>query len=384
MKNSLKKVLIYILKLESKLVLKKYKPKIVAITGSVGKTSTKDALYAVLSPFCYIRKTEKSYNSQIGLPLVILGIPNGWNDSILWFRNILQGLWLIVWPHDYPEWLILEVGVGKPGDMKETASWLKTDVVIITAIGEMPAHIEFFNSKKHLIEEKSGLIKTLKKSGLLVLNADDESVLGMKSKTKCRVITYGFNEEADFVASSDNIFYGKKNKNGKSIPLGISFKLNEGGKSLPVIIEGAFGINHLYASLASLSVVGEFKINMLEAIDALKDYDAPKGRMRLLEGIKGSIIIDDTYNASPAACEAALKRLNQVNTSGKKIAILGDMLELGKHTEEAHRAIGQIARDSSDVLVVVGPRAQGIKEGAIFAGMNKESVFEFLDSNQED
>jgi UDP-N-acetylmuramoyl-tripeptide--D-alanyl-D-alanine ligase len=107
MKNIFKKILIWILKTESQLVLKKYKPKIVAITGSIGKTSTKDALYNVLSPFCYVRKTEKSYNSQIGLPLVVLGIPNGWNDSVLWIKNILKGLWLIIWPHEYPEWLIL-------------------------------------------------------------------------------------------------------------------------------------------------------------------------------------------------------------------------------------------------------------------------------------
>ncbi len=380
MKNIFKKILIWILKTESQLVLKKYKPKIVAITGSIGKTSTKDALYNVLSPFCYVRKTEKSYNSQIGLPLVVLGIPNGWNDSVLWIKNILKGLWLIIWPHEYPEWLILEVGVGRPGDMKETASWLSTDIVIITAIGQIPPHIEFFNSKKHLIEEKSLLIKTLKKTGLLVLNADDESVLEMKFKTKCRVITYGFNSEADFVASSENIFYGTKDTNKKNIPLGISFKLNENGKSLPVIINGAFGINHLYASIASLAVVSEFKINILEAIDALKNYDVPKGRMRLLEGAKYSTIIDDTYNSSPFACEAALKRLQEVNTFGRKIAVLGDMLELGKHTEEAHVAIGNIAKEICTILVVVGSRAHFIKTGAQNAGMPEENIFEFFNA----
>jgi UDP-N-acetylmuramoyl-tripeptide--D-alanyl-D-alanine ligase len=380
MKNIFKKILIWILKTESQLVLKKYKPKIVAITGSIGKTSTKDALYNVLSPFCYVRKTEKSYNSQIGLPLVVLGIPNGWNDSVLWIKNILKGLWLIIWPHEYPEWLILEVGVGRPGDMKETASWLSTDIVIITAIGQIPPHIEFFNSKKHLIEEKSLLIKTLKKTGLLVLNADDESVLEMKFKTKCRVITYGFNSEADFIASSENILYGTKDTNKKNIPLGISFKLNENGKSLPVIINGAFGINHLYASIASLAVVSEFKINILEAIDALKNYDVPKGRMRLLEGAKYSTIIDDTYNSSPFACEAALKRLQEVNTFGRKIAVLGDMLELGKHTEEAHVAIGNIAKEICTILVVVGSRAHFIKTGAQNAGMPEENIFEFFNA----
>ncbi len=173
----------------------------------MGKTSTKDAVYSVFSKIAYVRKSEKSYNSEIGLPLTILGIPNGWNNPLIWLQNILKGAWLFIWPHKYPEWLVLEVGVGKPGDMKQTASWLKTDAVIITAIGDTPVHIEFFNSRDHLIEEKSGLIKTLKKDGLLVLNADDEAVFNMKTKSKNRIATYGFSDGVDVQGSSDNIFY---------------------------------------------------------------------------------------------------------------------------------------------------------------------------------
>src|SRR5512133_559373 len=133
MKEFFKKVIAYILKVESKLVLWKYKPKVIAITGSVGKTSTKDAVYAVLSKIAYVRKSEKSFNSEIGLPLTVLGVPNGWSNPVTWLHNVLIGFWLFVWPHKYPEWLVLEVGVGKPDDMKKTASWLKSDAVIITA-----------------------------------------------------------------------------------------------------------------------------------------------------------------------------------------------------------------------------------------------------------
>jgi UDP-N-acetylmuramoyl-tripeptide--D-alanyl-D-alanine ligase len=143
MRTIFRKTLIQILIAESKLVLMRYKPRVIAITGSVGKTSTKDALYAVLSKVAYVRKSEKSFNSQIGLPLTILGLPNGWNNLGVWISNILRGLWLIIGPNHYPRWLVLEVGVGKPGDMQETASWLRTDAVIMTAIGETPAHIEF-------------------------------------------------------------------------------------------------------------------------------------------------------------------------------------------------------------------------------------------------
>ncbi len=374
-----KKIITYILRVESELVLWKYKPKIIAITGSVGKTSTKDAVYAVLSKISYVRKSEKSFNSEIGLPLTILGCPNGWNNLFIWLENILKGLWLFIWPHKYPKWLVLEVGIGKPNDMKNTASWLKTDAVVMTTIGETPVHIEFFDSHKHLVEEKSQLIKTLKPDGLLVLNADDEDVLEMKAKSKNRSITYGFKEGADILGSGDVISY-----NDKGEPEGIIFRVDEGGNSLPVVIDGVFGRNHVYASLAALAVSSGLKFNMIEAVNSLKNYDVPPGRMRLLKGIEDTLIIDDTYNSSPLACEVALKTLGEIkckeNETCRKIAILGDMLELGRHTSEAHKNIGKITKENADVLVVVGPRAKLIKEGAVEAGMDEKKIFEFLNS----
>ena len=375
MKLFFKKALSYILIIESRLVLLKYKPKIVAITGSVGKTGTKDAVFAVISGVAYVRKSEKSYNSEIGLPLTILGCPNGWNNPYIWFRNILKGIWLFLAPHKYPKWLILEVGVGKPEDMQRTASWLKTDAVIITAIGKTPVHIEFFDSRKHLIDEKSELIKTLKKDGLLILNADDDAVLEMKTKTKNRTITYGFKEEADITGSGESIFY-----DDIGIPRGIIFRADEGGNSLPVVIEKVFGQNHIYASLASLALSFGLKLNMINAIGALKNYDISPGRMCLVNGINNSLIIDDTYNSSPSACEAALKTLGMIKTSGRKIAVLGDMLELGRYTKETHENIGKIARENCEILAVVGQRAGDIKAGAVEAGMRAENIPEFLNS----
>ncbi|MCM2339482.1 MAG: UDP-N-acetylmuramoyl-tripeptide--D-alanyl-D-alanine ligase [Burkholderiales bacterium] len=375
MKETLKKIITYILRIESRLVLWRYKPKVVAITGSVGKTSTKDAVFAVISEISYVRKSEKSYNSEIGLPLTILGCPNGWSNPYIWFLNILKGLWLFLYPHKYPKWLVLEVGIGKAGDMKRTASWLKSDVVIITAIGETPSHIEFFDSHKHLVEEKSQLIKTLKKNGLLILNNDDDHVMSMKTKTKNITVTYGFQEGADLRGSSDSIFY-----NDRGVPEGLIFRVDGAGSSLPVVIEGVFGRNHIYASLGALALASGLKLNMLDAIHKLKNYNVPPGRMRLLKGIKDSFIIDDTYNSSPFACESALKTLGEVKLVGRKIAVLGDMLELGKHTEEAHKNIGKFVKENANVLIVVGPRSQKIKEGAIEAGMDMESVFDFSSS----
>ncbi len=376
MKEIFRKIVVYILILESRLILWRYKPKIVAITGSVGKTSTKDAVFAVLSKYAYVRKSEKSFNSQIGLPLTILGCPNGWNNPLVWVKNIFYGLGLILKTQSYPEWLVLEVGVGKPGDMAETASWLATDVVIITAIGDTPVHVEFFKSKNHLVEEKSGLINTLKKDGHLILNIDDAEVFNMRHKSKNRIFTYGFNKEADMFASEENIFYEDDK------PAGVVFRVDEKGASVPVIIGGVFGRNHIYASLASLAFASILKFNLLEASSVFKKYEFPPGRMNLLQGINDTLILDDTYNSSPFAARSAIATLAGVK-SERKIVVLGDMLELGKYTEEAHKEIGKnVAINKIDVLCTVGPRAKNIIAGALEQGFETENTFEFNNSTE--
>ena len=147
MKNIFKKIIVTILTWEAKMVLRRYKPKIIAITGSVGKTSTKDAIFTVLSKFKIVRKSEKSFNSEIGLPLTIIGCPNGWSNPWTWIENIFIGLTLILWKHSYPEYLVLEVGVGKPGDIKKNvAPWLAPDIVVITRFPDKPVHVEFFHN----------------------------------------------------------------------------------------------------------------------------------------------------------------------------------------------------------------------------------------------
>ena len=129
MKSTFKKIIGLIIEWQAKLIIRKYKPKIVAVTGSVGKTSTKDAIFSVMSQFFYTRKSEKSFNSDIGIPLTIMGCPNGWYDPILWLKNILEGFYLIFFKAPYPQWLVLEVGADRPNDIKNVTKWLKPDVV---------------------------------------------------------------------------------------------------------------------------------------------------------------------------------------------------------------------------------------------------------------
>ncbi len=197
----------------------------------------------------------------------------------------------------------------------------------------------------------------------------------MKDKTKNITVTYGFGENSDIRASGYSISY-----NTSGVPEGLVFRVDENGNSLPVVIEGVFGLNHVYASLGALTLCYGLKWNMLTATQRLKNYSVPPGRMRLLKGINESFIIDDTYNSSPFACESALKTLGEVKLEGRKVAVLGDMLELGKHTEEAHKKVGKIAKENASVLITVGPRAEKIAEGALEMGMAKENIFKFQNS----
>ena len=133
MKSFLKKIIVSILESEARLILKKYNPFIIAITGSVGKTSAKDAIYTVLAgSVSRVRKSEKSFNSEIGVPLTILGCDNAWSNPFLWLKNILNGLELILLRSNYPNCLVLEVGADHPGDIQKITKWLKPDVAVIT------------------------------------------------------------------------------------------------------------------------------------------------------------------------------------------------------------------------------------------------------------
>ena len=376
MKGIFKKIIVTILTFEAKLVLKKYKPRVIAITGSVGKTSTKDALYTVLNKSFFVRKSNKSFNSEFGLPLTILDCPTGWNNPFLWLENIMKGFSLLIFRHDYPEWLILEVGADRPGDIENVSKWLVADIVIITRFGDVPVHVEFFDSVEHLVREKAFLINSLKKGGLLVLNGDDEKVRVLKDTTKHNYVTYGFGENADIRAKDVQISYNN------SIPTGLSFELEEGKKKTTIHMKNVFGRHHAYVALCSIAIGRYFKLHTEDVLESISNYMPPPGRLRLVDGLKGSIIIDDTYNASPVAVLAGLETVGDLNIKGKKIAILGDMLELGKFTIDAHKEVGVMVGKTCDLLFVVGPRAQSVVDGALIGGMSEKNIVEFADSKE--
>lgn len=374
MKKIFKKFIVTTLTWQAKLVLARYKPKIIAITGSVGKTSTKDAIFTVLSKFKTVRKSDKSFNSEIGLPLTILGSPNGWSNPIAWLETILRGFLLIIWKRSYPEWLILEVGAGKPNDIKSVSKWLKTDIVVITRFPDKPVHVEFFGSVDKIIEEKSSLLKSLKKDSILILNHDDDKVYDLHKKSKTKTVSYGMNENATY--NANHISYLTSSSKSVTVPDGINFKLKYDGNTFPVNLPHVIGTHYVGSALASLACAHETGCDLLLSINAISEYTTPQGRLSLIEGINNSVIIDDTYNSSPVAVEAALLVLKEIK-SKRKIAVLGDMLELGKFTEEAHKEIGEKVATIADMLIVVGPRARFIATGAMNKGFNEKKVFTF-------
>lgn len=375
-KTFFKKIVTFILETESKLVLRKYRPKIIAVTGSVGKTSTKDAIFGVVGRSLVARKSMKSFNSEIGIPLTILNCENAWSNPVLWLKNIIKGFLLIVAPTHYPKWLVLEVGAGEPGDVARTTSLITPDIVVFTRFSEVPVHVEFFKSATELFEEKALLVKSLRNTGVLILNADDERVLGLREISKAKVLTFGTKAGAMFCATNIRIAYKK------GVPVGTTFKLEYDGNVFPVEMRGVLGPQPVYSALAAIATGVYLKLNIIDILEKLPLHVTPPGRMRIIPGLKGATIIDDTYNASPVAVEAAIEVLRSIKTNGRRIAVLGDMLELGKYTIDEHKKVGVQAASFVDILIAVGPRAKYIIEGALSNDMSEKNILEFDDSHQ--
>jgi len=384
MKDLLKKILLYILTAEARAVVRRYKPNIVAVTGSVGKTSTKDAIYEVLAQNARVRKSEKSFNSELGLPLSILGRPNAWNNPLGWIQNIIDGLFLIIFNSNYPEWLVLEVGADRPGDIKSVAKWLPVDIAVLTRLPEVPVHVEFFSSPDEVVEEKASLIDALKPTGTLVLYADDSRADLLKKRAGDKhVITFGFSESSQVRATDFQIMF---EEGAVRRPVGMSANLAVGEHSLPLEVLGTIGPHTLLPALAAASVGAVLEKDLQVIAEGLRAYVPPSGRMHILPGIKGSTIIDDTYNSSPAAVSAALDTLalikHESNLQGRSIAVLGDMLELGRHSVDEHRKLGKQAAQQADVLVTIGFRARDIAEAAVDAGMSEKTVLQYEDAHK--
>jgi UDP-N-acetylmuramoyl-tripeptide--D-alanyl-D-alanine ligase len=349
MRNIVKKILFIL----ARLTILRYQPKIVGITGSVGKTSTKEAVAQVLSAKLRVRKSAGNYNNELGLPLTIL------NEKTQ-RKNVLGWLWLfvkvfvkLIWTN-YPEVLVLEMAADRPGDLVYLSRIVgRLDVAVITNIGI--SHLEYFRTVNELAKEKLSLLQALDENSLAILNRDNPETWEGRTKTRSQVLSFGFDPAADIRASDFQVI--KKDETW-----GTNFKVLSDGKVIPFFLPNVLGRPNVYAALAAAAVALRFKLNFVDISETLKHFIPPAGRLRLIPGIKRTWLIDDTYNAAPSSTVAALETFSQIAMNTRKIAVLGGMAELGPKTESGHREVGDKIIDCNiDLVFLVGKNAKIIE-----------------------
>ncbi|MBI4088749.1 hypothetical protein HY415_01500 [Candidatus Kaiserbacteria bacterium] len=382
MKNILKPVVVSLLAFFARLVVRRYNPRIVMITGSVGKTSTKDAVAAALQARFFVRKSEKSFNSEFGVPFTILGVENPWDNPFAWFSLLKRTFALLLLPNHYPNMLVLEVGADKPGDLAGILRITTPDAVVVTRLPEIPVHVEAYASPEAVREEEFSPAYALPAAAPLIVPADDAYALDSARRTAARTLSYGVAEGAT-VRLSGIGFYEHEGK-----VAGMRANVLVNGESRELIVRGSAGATQLFPSAAALAAALAFDIPIPKALAALDAYEPPPGRGRLFAGKEGSVIIDDSYNSSPVAVEEALATLKTFSlpagrqgmhppAGGRRIAILGDMLELGRYSVTEHRRIASLAGESADVIVTIGIRARA------FATMPGNAKVLLFDNSQK-
>ena len=313
---------------------RKFDVTVVGITGSIGKSSTKELAASVASQRFGTLKSEGNYNNEIGLPLTLLKLEPKHQVAVL------------------------EMGMYAIGEIKRLAEIALPRIGVVTNVG--PVHLERLKTIERIAQAKSELVEALPEEGTAILNADDPLTKAMAQKTKAKVFFYGLTPSADLWA--DGI---------ESLGIeGMRFWLHHGSEKLYVHIP-LLGRHSVHTALRAASVGLALGLSWEEIIRGLQDRNA---RLRLLAvpGINGSTILDDTYNSSPDSALAALNLLAELD--GRKIAVLGDMLELGSYEEIGHRLVGRRAAEVADHLITVGPRAAMIGEEAIAQGMPQDRV----------
>lgn len=338
-----------ILRLLAKLTLARYKPRVVAITGSVGKTSTKEAVAVVLGSTFFVRESLGNYNNELGVPLTIIGEESGGKNPYAWVWIFIKALVKLI-AADYPKILVLEMGADRPGDIGYLVEIIgRIEVAVITDIGI--SHLEFFGAETDIVKEKLSLIKKLSADCKAVLNFDNPKVFEGQNQTKAEVLGFGFNEHAQVMISDFQIIQVDGS-------WGVNFKIHHQGTVVPFFLPNALGKPAVYAATAAAAVGLRFGINLVDASQALKHYVPPAGRLRLFAGINQTQIIDDTYNAAPDSMFAAIDMLGQF-AKGRKMAVLGGMAELGNKTESGHRAVAvKLAENKIDIVILVGTNSK--------------------------
>lgn len=357
MKNVLKVCVAFILGFLAQVVIRRYRPRIVMITGSVGKTSTKDAVAAVLMARYFVRKSDKSFNSEFGVPFTIFGVQNPWGNPLAWIKVFKSALALLLLPNHYPNMLVLEVGADHPGDLARILQAVTPHAVVVTRLPDVPVHVEAYTSPEAVREEEFSPAYALGAGAPLIVSSDDTYALDMALRTPARIISYGSADDAAVRLEKAHFH----EVDGRVV--GMKARVHVEGEACTLIVHGSVGEVQILSAATALAVAAALGMPLSESLSALEAYKPPPGRGRLLRGKNDSILIDDSYNASPVAVEEALATLSAFPHARRRIAVLGDMLELGRYSVMEHERIGALAPVCADLVVTVGIRARAFGAG---------------------
>ncbi len=318
--------------------LQKFSVPVIALTGSVGKTTTKDMVAAALGEKYRVLKTQGNFNNDIGLPLTIFNLDK---------------------EHEI---VVLEMGMNHFGEIHHLVSIARPQKAIITNVGM--SHIENLGSREGILKSKLEITDYFGKDNILFSNADDD-MLGTIQSDRYKIIRYGIdNKNADYIA--DNII---------SKPEYVEFDVRYGRDSAHIKVNLP-GIHNVYNALAAFAIAKSFDVSDEMIIDGIGSFLPSNMRMDIKK-FGNCTLVNDCYNASPTSTVAALSVLSTIEAK-RRIAILGDMLEMGDFAKEAHKEIGKTVFDMGiDVLLTVGKESENTNEGAISSGMNKEFVHHF-------
>jgi len=380
--NMGKKIIQKILKILARRVIKKYQPIVIGITGSVGKSSTKEAIYEILKNNFRARKSQGNYNNEIGLPLTILGFPSAGKNIFGWLKIFIKVIFnLLPEKENYPEILILEMAADHPGDIAYLLKIVKPQIGVLTSVS--PSHLEFFKEVENVFAEKQLLIKNLPLNGWAILNKDDKLIASLENKIKSKILTFGLGEEA--MVRGIEIFLSQSLEEKEIELKGLQFKIKYQGNVVPIFLSGVISCSQVYAILAAVAVGLSLNLNLLTIANYLSSYKHLPSRMSVLKGKKEVVIIDDTYNSSPMAVKEALKTLLQIKlaSGARKWIVLADMLELGKKSIDLHYEVGEeVAKGNFNFLLTYGKESIEIAKGAREKGMNEKNIFSFDKQDQ--
>lgn len=326
----------------SKAYLHELDAKVIGITGSNGKTTTKDMTASIMKTKYRVHKTSGNYNNHIGLPLTILSAPE---DT---------------------EILILEMGMSSRGEISLLSQIGQPDVAIITNIGE--AHLLDLGSREGIADAKMEIVEGLKKDGTFIFNGDEPLLLSRVSKHAYKKITFG--------SSMTNDYYPVQSKAGENE---MEFTIDVDGHH-PFVLP-LLGNHNVLNALAAIAAGRTMGVSWEQITTGLAEVKLSNMRMEVSFGARGEKIINDAYNASPTSVKAAIELVKGMTGTGKKILVLGDMLELGSEEEMYHTKMGELITEEIDYVFTYGKLAEKIAEGAA-ENLSKERIYHFNDKEQ--